>query len=88
MITLKMINEDNKIRWISKNKHLIIAIRDSFYTNDKNKIFVVYREKRNYSKFNSYFFYEIAWSMQRWEETLEKAIQYASTIPDEALITE
>ena len=78
-------NANNKIKWISKNKHIIISSRNSFYPNDNNEIFVVYREKRDYSKFNSYYYYGIEWLMQRWEDTLEKAIEFALSIPDEVL---
>ena len=36
-----------KIVWESKNKHIIIIKRKSFFEND-GMIYVVYREKRDY----------------------------------------
>lgn len=82
---MKWIMKNNGIEWVSPRKHIIISKRKSFFNEDKN-IFIIYKEKRNYSKFHSHFFYDVEWSMQRWEYTLEQAIQFASTISDEILI--
>lgn len=76
-----------KIIWESKNKHIIIIKRKSFFEND-NMIYIVYREKRNYKRFNSYRFYDLKWVMERWERSLPEAIAYAHSLPDEFIIEE
>lgn len=77
--------EKEKIVWESKNKHIIIIKRKSFYEND-DMIYVVYREKRDYKIFNSYRFYDLKWIMERWERSLEEAVNYAHSLPDEFII--
>lgn len=69
-----------KIIWQSENKHVIIAERQSFY-DDGNMIYVVYQERR-YCKFDSDLFYELRWTMERWENKLEDAIKYAESLND------
>ena len=74
-----------KIVWESKNKHIIIIKRKSFYEND-DMIYVVYREKRDHKIFNSYRFYDLKWIMERWERSLDEAVNYARSLPDEFII--
>ena len=74
-----------KIVWESKNKHIIIMKRKSFFKND-DMIYVVYREKRDYKRFNSYRFYDLKWIMERWERSLDEAVNYARSLPDEFII--
>lgn len=70
-----------KIVWESKNGHIIIIKRDSFFNND-DIIYCVYREKRDYKRFNSHRFYDIKWEFLRWEDTITEAINYARNIED------
>lgn len=74
-----------KIVWESKNGHIIIMKRKSFFEND-DVIYAVYRERRVCSRFDSYRFYDVKWTMERWERSLEEAINYAHSLPDEFII--
>lgn len=62
------------IVWKSKNKHIVIVQRESFY-NDGGMIYCILQEKRHY-KFSDKFFFELKWHFVRWEDTLSKAIEY------------
>lgn len=77
-------NLNDPIKWVSNNKHIIISIRSSFW-NTYDDIFMVYREKRDYTKFNSINFYKIDWIPERYEFTLEDAIEFAKKLPDEII---
>ena len=66
--------KQNLIVWKSKNKHLIIIQRESFY-NDDGMIYCILQEKRHY-KFSDKSFFELKWHFVRWEDTLSKAIEY------------
>ena len=77
-------NLNPPIKWVSKNNHIIIAERPSFWSNDKN-IFIIYRERRDFSKFKSINFYKLDWPMERFEDTLEEAIEFAKKLPDEMI---
>lgn len=77
-----MENKKNKILWCSSNQHIIIVERMSFYNEDEI-IYVIYIEHRNYRKFNSKIIYNVNWSMERWEYSLEKAIKYAEELEDQ-----
>lgn len=70
-----------KIIWESKNGHIIIIKRKSFLNND-NIIYCVYREKRDYKRFNSYRFYDVKWVLERFEYTLSEAVNYTHTLED------
>ena len=74
-----------KIVWESKNGHIIIMKRESFFEDD-DTIYAVYRERRVFSRFDSYRFYDVKWNMERWERSLEEAINYAHSLPDEFII--
>ena len=74
-----------KIVWESKNGHIIIIKRKSFF-NDNDVIYCIYKEKRNYSRFNSYKFYDVKWILQRWEYNLKDAINYTQNIEDNIII--
>lgn len=77
-------NLNDPIKWVSNNKHIIISIRSSFW-NIYDNMFMVYREKRDYTKFNSFDFYKIDWVPERYEFTLEEAIEFAKKLPDEII---
>ena len=64
-------NMKEKVVWKSKNEHIIIIMkRKSFYEND-DMIYVVYREKRNYKRFNSYRFYDLKWVIEGIKYNME-----------------
>lgn len=77
-------NLNNPIKWVSTNNHIIIAEKPSFWANNKN-IFIIYRERRDFSKFKSINFYKLDWIMARFEDTLEEAIEFAKKLPDEII---
>ena len=77
-------NLNDPIKWVSDNKHIIIAERPSFW-NDNQNLFIVYKEKRDYSKFKSIDFYKLDWVMERFENTLDEAIEFAKKLPDEII---
>lgn len=77
-------NLNDPIKWVSNNNHIIIAEMPSFWSNDKN-IFIIYRERRDFSKFKSINFYKLDWPMERFEDTLEEAIEFAKKLPDEMI---
>ena len=83
-MNIYQIKDNCKIKWISNNKHIIISIRPSFW-NIYDNMFMIYREKRDYSKFNSIDFYKIDWVSERYEFTLEEAIEFAKKLPDEII---
>lgn len=77
-------NLNDPIKWVSNNNHIIIAEKTSFWANNKN-IFIIYRERRDFSKFKSIDFYKLDWPMVRFEDTLEEAIEFAKKLPDEII---
>lgn len=64
-----------KIVWESKHGHIIIIERKSFYNNNEI-IYCIYKEKRDYERFNSYRYYDVIWDFVRWEYTLAEAVDY------------
>lgn len=77
-------NLNDPIKWVSNNNHIIIAERPSFWSDNKN-IFIIYRERRDFSKFKSIDFYKLDWPMERFEYTLEEAIEFAKKLPNEII---
>lgn len=67
---------ENIIVWKSKNNHIIISKRESFYNNDE-MFYCIYQEKRNY-KFTDEKFYELEWKFIRYEYNLIDAIKYCN----------
>ena len=39
-------------------------------------IYCIYKEKRDYERFNSYRYYDVTWNFVRWEYTLTEAVNY------------
>lgn len=76
-----------KVIWESKKKHIIIIKRKSLY-NKKEDLYIVYREKRDYRRFDSdtFSFYDLKWMAERYEYSLEDAINYANSLPDEFIV--